>query len=259
MHDIPFPNYTRTSLVTNFLVLVCALCINYISVWSLSSSPALATIPIALVCVALILFARSWKLALVACIFAIIGAGQEAFFIANGLWNYDTVSFLSIPLYLPFTWANISILVVGIFQGLLQLKTTLHLYHRPPSFSRAFWTTGVAFLAVLLAIYQWADEPVRLVMFFLIIDLVYVTVMRSIPLAIVGLIAMVAGSIADLVAVPLGIWSYPSGGHLAGIPGYIFLGWDIVGLFAAGLYLTIDLWSQEKVFPPNSRSLPSSH
>ncbi|MFZ1654425.1 MAG: hypothetical protein WBO92_02550 [Candidatus Moraniibacteriota bacterium] len=258
MHDIPFPHYKNFSPGVNFFILVGALFINYISVWFLSTSPGLATIPIALTCFSLILYARSWKLALVAGVFAVAGAGQEAFFIANGLWSYETVSFLSIPLYLPFTWANISILVVGIFQGLLRLKTTLHLYHKPPAFSQALWMTGVAALAVLLAIHHWAEVPLRLVLFFLFIDFAYIAVMRSVPLAMVGLIAMAAGSIADLVAVPLGLWSYPAGGHFSGIPGYIFLGWDIVGLFAAGLYLTIDLLSQERNPLPSSQSLPSS-
>lgn len=259
MHDISFPHYKNVSPATNFLILVGALFINYVSVWLLSKSPLLAALPIALTCLSLLLYARSWKLTLVALLFAVVGAGQEAFFIANGLWNYQTVSFLLIPLYLPFTWANISILIVGLFQGLLQLRTALHLYHAPPHFLRAFLATGFAALAVILAIYHWADTPGRLVIFFLCVDLAYVFVMRSVPLAIVGLIAMAAGSVADLVAVPLGLWSYPAGGHFSGIPGYIFLGWDIVGLFAAGLYLTIDLWSQGRNPLPNSQSLPSSH
>lgn len=246
MYEIHFPHYQSRSAVTNFLILVGALLINYLSVWTLSASPGLATIPIALTCFSLLLYARSWKLALVALVFALAGAGQEAFFIANGLWSYETVSYFSIPLYLPFTWANIAILVVGIFQGLVQLKTVLHLYHVPPTFPRALWGTGLAAAAVLVAIHQWADSPIRLIIFFLGIDIAYITVMRSVPLALVGLIAMAAGSIADLVAVPLGLWSYPAGGHFSGIPGYIFLGWDIVGLFAAGLYLTLDLWRQTR-------------
>lgn len=246
MHDIRFPYYTDISPGANFLVLVSALLLNYSSVLYLSTLPLLATLPIALTGFALILYTRSWKLALVASVFAIIGAGQEAFFIARGLWHYETTSFLSIPLYLPFVWANIAILIVGLFQGLLQLRTKLHLYHAPPRFLQTFLATGSAAFTVMFAIYHWADRPSQLIVLFLFIDIVYVAVMRSVPLAIVGLIAMLAGSIADLIAVPLGIWHYPSGGYFSNIPGYIFLGWDIVGLFAAGLYLTVDSWDQKR-------------
>jgi hypothetical protein len=245
MHDIPFPHYKSLSSVTNFFVLVGALLVNYLSVLYLSTVPLLATLPIAFTGFALILYARSWKLAIVTSVFAILGAGQEAFFIAHGLWHYETTSFLSIPLYLPFVWANIAILIVGLFQGLLQLRTKLHLYHAPPHFLQTFLATGSAAFAVIFAIYHWADSPSQLIVLFLFIDIVYVAVMRSVPLAIVGLIAMLAGSIADLIAVPLGLWSYPSGGYFSNIPGYIFLGWDIVGLFAAGLYLMIDSWDQK--------------
>jgi hypothetical protein len=234
------PSYKDISLAKNFLVLVGILFTSYASVWLFSERPTLATIPITFVGVLFLCYVKSWKLLVVAFLFAFLGAAHEVFFILQGFWSYTTQSFFFIPLYLPFIWGNISILSVALFKGILILDHKNWLFHNPPLFWNSFLFTFLGIVVAPLCIFFFASTPLLLAGIFLCIDILYVIAMRSVPLAIVGLVALIMGSVADLVAVPLGIWQYPLAGTIAGIPPYIFIGWDITALLIIGFYLTFD-------------------
>ena len=216
--------------------------VTYAATWFLADTPILASIPIILVGVLALWYARSTKLVIVYFLFALTGAAQESFFISNGLWSYGSETFLSIPLYLPFVWGNIGILAIGVFKGILLVDKKNELYHRPPLFFGSCVFTLAAALATLSSIHLFGGYPLTLMLVLLGIDALYAVAMRSVPLALVGIVAMTCGAVGDLVSVSLGIWHYPIGvgETLAGVPPYIFIGWDIVGLLIVGFYLTLD-------------------
>lgn len=250
----PFPPYQTVSRSINFFILIVTLGINYGAVWLWWQTPIRATLPILITSILLLLYARSRKLLITYLLFALGGAGQEAFFIASGVWEYHSASFFAIPFYLPFIWGNIALLVVGLLRGILQLHDQFHLPHRPPVFQKISLITLGTIVLVLLSIYWFSETPRLLFALFIILDIAYVVSLRSAPLALVGLVALCMGSIADLIAVPSGIWSYPIHGTTSGIPAYIFLGWDIVGLLAGGIYLTLDAWEEHQEAPPFLKS-----
>lgn len=240
--SISFPLYTNYSPLKNFFVLCLVLGVTYAATWFLADTPLLASIPIILVGALALWYARSLKLVIVYILFALTGAAQESFFILNGLWSYGSETFLSIPLYLPFVWGNIGILAIGVFKGILMVDKKQKLYHEPPLFIGSCLATLAAALATLYSLYLFSGEPLTLILALFCIDVTYAALMRSLPLALVGIVAMTCGSVGDLVSVSLGIWHYPIGvgETLAGVPPYIFIGWDIVGLLIVGFYLTLD-------------------
>lgn len=235
-----FPSYKTVSPAYNFLILTVVLFTSYSSLWLFSERPLIATVPIALAGVAFLCYAKSWKLLIAAVIFSFFGTAHEAFFIRQGFWSYTTASFLAVPLYLPFIWANIGILAIALFKGILLIDHKRRLCHRPPLFLDTLILTVSTIIISLLCIFLFAQTPLILAGVFLCIDILYIIAMRSIPLALVGAVTLIAGSIADLAAVPLGIWQYPIEGTLSGIPPYIFIGWDIIGLLVVGTYLVLD-------------------
>jgi len=237
-----FPSYRKFSPLTNFVFLATILLTSYIAVWFFEAHPLVAAGIIALPGILFLLYAQSAKLLAVTLLAALAGTAHEVFFIQEGYWWYREASFLGIPAYLPVIWANIGILSVAIYKGILIIDRKKYLLHILPPFPKALGLTVSAILASLFGIFFLAPHPFWLMAFFLIIDILYVYWMRSIPLALVGILALGAGSTADLIAVPLGIWQYPmSTASFLGVPLYIFIGWDVVGILLAGLYITFDL------------------
>jgi uncharacterized membrane protein YoaT (DUF817 family) len=232
-------SYKNVSPIKNFLFLCVVLGISYASVWILGRKPWLALLPIVLTSILALLYIRSWKLLLVYIFFALYGTGMEIFFITNGFWSYDVNSFLSIPFYLPFIWGNIGILSVGIFKGIIMVFGN-RLRHNPPPFLQSCIATALGFIGLALSVRFFSHYPLRLVLILLVIDILYVLYMQSIPLAIVGIFALAGGTIGDLISVWLGIWSYSATAKVAGIPPYVFIGWDLNGILMAGLYIVLD-------------------
>lgn len=235
-----FPSYKRFSHTINFGVTLVLLGISFVSVWIFGGIPWIAMVFIFIPGFLTLFYLRSRKLFLVYLIFFCVGTLQEVFFISRGAWSYQETSRFLIPAYLPFVWGNISILCVVALKGILMLHSARGLLHEPPGFSvilRTILFSAMFALGGLLLFYQ---QPTVLIGIFLIIDVFLVFSIRSVPLAIVGLMALFFGAIGDLVSVALGRWSYPPIGTIAGVPGYIFIGWDIVGLIIAGMYLALD-------------------
>lgn len=245
----PFPPYHTVSRSLNLFILMVVLSVNYLAVWLWWQTPYLATFPILLTGILLLLYARSQKLWITYILFALGGAGQEILFISSGIWEYSSTSFFAIPIYLPFIWGNIALLVVGLLRGILQCQEQLHFPHHPPRFSRAFLSTLLLIVFIVLSIYWFAENPKLLFALFLAADIAYLIAQRSVPLAFVGLVALCMGSLADLIAVPAGIWFYPLHAPTTEIPAFIFLGWDIVGLLAGGIYLTLEAWETPPTNP----------
>lgn len=250
-----YPSYQMASPNTNFLILLLALIINYGAVWFWWDTPIIVLYPILIVSILLLGYARSWKLLFTYIIFAFVGAGQEAFFATIGLWHYQNATFLSIPIYLPFIWGNIAILAVGLFQGIRGLNQKRGFYHHPPSFLRVLLATTSAIPLLIFMGYFFSDSPTLLTLLLIGFDIGYVIFLRSVPLALVGIVTFLCGSLSDLVALQSGIWNYPSGGLFSNIPSYVFIGWDIVGLIAVGIYLIFDTWEDDQkthsFFPPH--------
>lgn len=234
-----FPYYRDYPHPLTYMLLNAALAVSYASAWLLWEHPVIAAVPVALTGVLLLAYFRSIKLAVVYAVFAAGGAWHEAYFIGHGLWHYGAPSYSGIPFYLPFVWGNIGILAVGALHVFLHFRERWHLYHRPPGFVRGAAATIVGVLVALWLIRHHANTPIVLAGYLLLVDLAYVTIMRSVPLALVGFFALLGGGVGDLVSVAIGVWGYPTS-TLAGIPLYIFIGWDVIGLFIAGTYLTLD-------------------
>ena len=235
-----FQSYKNFSAGENFLILISVLFLSYASVWLLGGTPLLAAIPIALAGALFLFYTRSWKLFLVYFLFALGGTLQEIFFISKGLWSYSSGSFLLVPLYLPFVWGNIGGVAIGAFKGIVILDKNQRLLHRPPNFGKICLIIFLTGVAALLSIRFFYQNPLTLIAILLCLDIVYILFMRSLPLAIVGLFAMAGGTIGDLIAVWLKLWSYPLQNTWAGVPPYIFIGWDVVGLLVVGFYLALD-------------------
>lgn len=246
----PVPTYKTLSPIKNFLLLLAILLTSYITVWFLGSSPLLASVIIAVPGILFLLYVKSWKLLVTMVFAALIGTGHEIFFIQQGYWSYHEPSFFSVPAYLPFIWANIGLLSVALYKGLLLIDIRHPLLHRLPHFRSALFLTVATLSLALLALYLFAPKPGLLVIIFLALDVLYVWSMRSIPLAIVGICTFVAGAIGDLVSVPLGIWSYPvTSASFLGVPVYIFAYWDIIGIMLAGMYATLETLDQKTSEP----------
>jgi uncharacterized membrane protein YoaT (DUF817 family) len=251
---INFPYYKNFSARENFIIGFSLLLLSYASVWFLGKNPLLAAVPIAMAGALFLFYTRSWKLFLVYFLFALGGTLQEIFFISKGFWSYTSGSFLSVPLYLPFVWGNIGAIAIGAFKNIIIADKNHRLLHRPPGFRKICLILFLTAAAALIGIRMFAQEPVKLIAVFLVIDILFVLHMRSLPLAIVGLFAMAGGTIGDLIAVALNLWNYPLPNTWAGVPPYIFIGWDVVGLLIVGFYLALDApdapiprWMKDKI------------
>ena len=234
-----FPYYKNLSLNKSSFFFCLVLAASYFCVWFLGKNPWQAMVPIILVGVLALFYLRSWKLFLVYIFIAILTSGLEILFITYGFWAYKVDSFWSIPIYLPFVWGNIGILCVGGLKGIMMISGQRFL-HSPPRLSSALILTLLGLIALVLSVRNFAGQPFLLVLILLCIDILYVVFMRSIPLALVGIIALTCGTIGDLTSVWLGVWNYSAISKIAGVPPYVFIGWDIMGLMIAGLYLTLD-------------------
>lgn len=233
------PSYKNFSPIKNFLFLCLVLGVSYVSVWFFGKKPWLADFPIILIGILALLYLRSWKLLFVYILFSFLGTGLEMFFIAKGFWSYGTNSFMSVPLYLPFIWGNISILCIGIFKGSI-LVFGNRIRHNPPRFSQVCIATAIGIIGLSLSVLILSDHPWILVLALLCIDVIYVYYMQSVPLALAGICSLLGGTVGDLSCVWLGIWSYSATAKIAGIPPYIFIGWDIMGLLIVGTYIALD-------------------
>jgi uncharacterized membrane protein YoaT (DUF817 family) len=235
-----FPSYKKLSTFKNYLILSSLLFFSCISVWFFGKNPLLASIPILAIGILFLLYIKSWKLFIVYVLFASLGTIQEIFFISRGLWFYSKESFLLVPLYLPFVWGNIGLIAVSAFKGIRMIDRKKRLLHNPPNFWLICIITFCTGIAAILSIRLFYLETVKIVTILICIDIVYIFLMRSIPLAFVGLFSMIGGAVGDLVSVSLNLWSYPLENTFAGVPPYIFIGWDVIGLLIVGLYLALD-------------------
>ncbi|QQS60922.1 MAG: hypothetical protein IPN70_03460 [Candidatus Moraniibacteriota bacterium] len=238
-------SHKKNSPLKNFIILLCFLFINLLSVWLLGHTPWLATIPILLSGILALYASKSKKLLIVYYTFALIGSLHEMFFISMNVWTYDKTSFLSIPLYLPFVWGNISILCISLYKGIFTLKIFQSLPHNPPKSSTIFLAFIFAFIFSILSIYFFWSEPSLVFILFILIDIFLVFIIRSAPFAIVGINALGCGALGDLVAVNISRWSYSVENTIFGVPSYIFIGWDIVGLLMVSLYLALEAFEKE--------------
>jgi len=234
-----FPYYKNFSPVKNFFFLFFILGVSYLSVWFLGKRPVLAALPIILAGALALFYFRSWKLLLTYISFFIFGTWMEIFLINNGFWTYGTKSFLAIPFYLPFIWGNIVILCIGILKG-IPMVFGRRFQQRPPRFLPSFLLTLALFPVLTLSTLFFADHLLLMVIFLFCVDILYVIYMKNIMLAFVGIFALACGTIGDLTFVWLGIWSYSAAVKVAGVPPYIFIGWDLTGILMAGLYMILD-------------------
>lgn len=237
---IQFPYYKNISAKMNFLLLLLVLFVSYISVWALRESPFTASVCIAVTGITFLCYTRSWKLTLIYGISATVGTLQELFFISKGLWIYHIESSSSIPFYLPFVWGNIGIIVVSAFKGMRILDRKKRLFHNPPRFIPIITLLILFISTTFFSLNTLYRTPEILIAVFFLLDVAYILLMRSAPLALVGFFSFVGGAIGDLISVSLGIWSYPEGISFFHVPLYVFIGWDIIGLFIAGLYVALD-------------------
>lgn len=250
-----FPTYRECSTPANLSLFLVVLLVSYLSTFFLWREPILAALPIVAAGIVGLLTLRSYKVLALYLLFALVGAGHEALFITQGLWEYHAESFFEIPFYLPFVWGNIALLAATCLKAILILDRGQRLYHQPPRFFVSAGSTLLLAALAFLSIYFLNDRPGALIGALLLLDILYLLVMRSVPLALTGLMAFSSGAVADLVAVPLGIWTYPSlDWSVFGIPLYIFVGWDVMGLLMAGFYLTLDAPDS----PLNRRGVTSS-
>ncbi len=240
-----FPSYGNFSPLSNFGILFLFLLINLASVWTLGDIPWLASFPIVISGFLALLYSRSSKLFLTYIAFALAGAFQEIFFISFGIWSYKDTSFFSIPLYLPFIWGNISILCISFFKGIFMVKPFSSWFHKPPRFFILIITLSFAIIFSLVSIFFFWEYPFLLFLLFVLIDIFLIYMVRSIPFALVGITALLCGSLGDLVSVATERWSYSVGGTIFGVPPYIFIGWDIVGLLIIAFYLTLGAFEKE--------------
>ena len=243
-----FPSYKSISPVSNFGILFVFLLINLASVWILGDIPWLASFPIALSGFLALLYSRSSKLFLTYIIFALAGAFQEIFFISFGIWSYKDTSFFSIPLYLPFIWGNIAILCISFFKGIFMVKPFSLWFHRTPRFFILISALLFAIIFSLVSIFFFWERPFLLFVLFVLIDVFLIYMVRSIPFALVGITALLCGSLGDLVSVATERWSYSVGGTFFGVPPYIFIGWDIVGLLIIAFYLALEAFEKEYLY-----------
>jgi hypothetical protein len=114
------------------------------------------------------------------------------------------------------------------------------LRHNPPNFWPVCILTIFGFFGMILSIRFFSYHSLQLFLILLGLDILYVAYMRSVPLAIVGIFALAGGTIGDLTCIWLGIWNYSATTTIAGIPPYIFIGWDFTGILMAGLYIALD-------------------
>ncbi len=244
----PFPSYRNFSPITNFGILFVFLLINLVSVWILGDIPWLASFPIAFSGFLALLYSRSKKLFLTYIAFALAGALQEIFFISFGIWSYKDTSFFSIPLYLPFIWGNISILCISFFKGIFTVKPFSLWLHNPPRFFILTLTLTFAIVFSLVSIFLFWERPFLLFALFVLIDIFLIYMVRSVPFALVGITALLCGSLGDLVSVATQRWTYSVGGTVFGVPPYIFIGWDIVGLFIIAFYISLEAFEKEYLY-----------
>ena len=239
-------SHKTNSPLKNFFILLTFLLINFLSVWFLGTIPLVALIPILGSGLLMLLASKSMKLFIVYVVFALAGTIQEILFISLGVWSYSATSFLSVPLYLPFIWGNISILCVSLYKGIFMLRAFRSLPHHPPKALTIFSALAFAIIFTLLSIYLFWDQPFLLFLLFIVIDIFLIFSIRSIPFALVGIGALVCGSVGDIVSVHLNYWSYSTSHHaLLDVPLYIFLGWDIVGLFIVASYIFLETLEKE--------------
>lgn len=242
------PSHSDFSSVTNFIVAFSLLGVSISAVWFCGDRPWIAAAILLVSGGVTLLYSHSWKLFVVYLVFTFFGTLQEIVFIGRDMWAYSATDFFSIPVYLPFVWGNISILCVAGIKGLLTLEATKHLPHQLPCSRVIFLVTLLAIMCAVTSLFVFSNQPFLLAGAFLLIDLGLVLTLRSVPFALVGLIALLCGSVGDVIAVMLGRWQYSTWQTIAGVPPYIFIGWDTVGLIIAGVYLTLDVFEQERSF-----------
>lgn len=127
------------------------------------------------------------------------------------------------------------------------VKPFSFLLHKPPRFFILVVTLSFAIIFSLASIFFFWEHVILLFLLFILIDIFLIYMVRSIPFALVGITALLCGSLGDLVSVATERWSYSVGGTVFGVPPYIFIGWDIVGLFIIALYLTLEAFEKERL------------
>ncbi len=235
------PPYHSLGSATSFALLFTLLFASYASVWWWAHEPVRAAIAIACLVVPFLAYIKSQKLLVVALLAALLGTAHEAFFASQGYWTYRVASWASIPSYLPSVWAVIGVLSVAIYKGLLRVCSTWLPPARPLSRSAALALTLSGFGLVFWSIWEAASEPWFVVILFVLIEAAYLVIWRNLALALVGGFTLLAGMLADLCFVSLGVWSYPeSAARWHSVPVYIFAYWNIMGVLLAGLYASLD-------------------
>ncbi len=219
------------------IILFISLFLTYETIWTLWQTPIPATIILFFISIALLLFFRSIKMCIIFIGVSLFGTLHDIYFIAHDLWHYKETTIGTIPLYLPLTWGIISIIIIATFKTILILLKER--YHNPPSFTTALTSTLATLGIALLGMAHLSMHQPVLIALFILIDVLYTLIMRSVPLMIIGIIALSGGTLGEITSVAIGAWHYPSG-TIAGIPPFIFIGWDIIGIIIAGTYITLD-------------------
>ncbi len=230
------------------LILIVTLIVTYSTLWLFWDKPLLAMLILSLLSSMLLFFFRSYKIFAVFILVALLGTLHDLYFIAHGMWFYGApMHGTVIPLYLPITWGIISIMIVSAFKIIHIL--TPQKYHTQPPFYVSLGATFGALITALIGMSIFSDNHLLIIGWFILVDIIYLLIMRSLPLALIGIIAVCGGSIGEITSVALGAWSYSSG-SITGIPSFIFVGWDVIGMIVAGTYSALDApdapWNKSK-------------